>query len=172
MKFIFKQKEINAPRLRKLFGFWLFVILIFEFGFHIKSDVQWTTIENGLWLANPDTPIKSSHGDSKVTILKVDPTLFNFHLVMATEIGLEKKTVETWCKEKNLVAGINAGMFHGYTNKPKWSGLVNTGYTHNYKHLNNQNFSNDKAFIVFHPKNPKIPAFQIIDKTCQDLPSL
>ena len=137
-----------------------------------KLTIQWNTQEKGLWLANPDMPQKSSHADSKVTILKVDPTLFNFHLVMATENGLEKKTVDTWCKEKNLVAGINAGMFHGYTNKPEWSGLVNTGYTRNYKHLNNPNFSNDKAFIAFHPKDPKLPEFQIIDKTCQDLPGL
>jgi len=133
-----------------------------------NAQIQWKSLEPGLWFANPPLPTKSSHGDSKVSILKIDPSKFNFRLVLATENDLKKKPLDGWCKEKNLLAGINAGMFHGQTQHPGWKGLVNGGYTRNFTHIQYPEFTEDQDFIVFNPKNSKLPPIQILDKTCQD----
>jgi len=154
------------------------ILLFLTFGFSpMKPNQQlaqsdWINLQPGLWLRQLDMPVKSSHGDSKVTILKIDPKHFNFHLVLATENGLVKKPVDVWCETKNLLAGINAGMFHGTTSKPGWYGFVNTGYTRNYKHVHNPVQNSDNAFIVFHPKDKNLPEFQILDKTCQAVPKI
>jgi hypothetical protein len=136
------------------------------------ATVEWQKAEEGLFYAVTAMPVKSSIGDSKIHFIKIDPGKFRFELLCATENGFQKKEITKWCEARNMQAGINAGMFHGYNSIPSYQGLTNSGYTRNFSHVNNPALSSDKAFICFNPKDTSLPAFQIADRTCQNLESI
>ncbi len=105
----------------------MIILLIYSFIFGLTGNsemyaqIQWSELQQGLWLSQTPMPQKSSHADSKVTILKIDPAYFDFKLELATQNKWEKKPINEICEERKLIAGINAGMFHGQTNNPNWA---------------------------------------------------
>jgi len=138
-----------------------------------KSDpILWQKVEDGLFYSEASMPVKSSIGDSKIHFIRIDPEKFRFKLLCATENGFQKYEITKWCEAHNMLAGINAGMFHGWNAIPSYQGLTNSGYTRNFSHVNNPEFSSDKAFICFNPKDTSMPDFQIADRTCQKLESI
>lgn len=145
--------------------------LIFNFlpaGKETQSPVAWETGQDGMQFAEAELPEKSSHGDSKVRMIRFQPKNFRYSLVCATENGYKKQTIDYWAREKGAIAAINAGMFHGEHSNEKHWGLTNTGYTRNFGHINNPKINADKACICFNPKKDGLPLFQIADRTCQN----
>ncbi|MDD4890573.1 MAG: phosphodiester glycosidase family protein [Phycisphaerae bacterium] len=64
-------------------------------------------LDHGVWLS----PLRSAVGDSKIHILRVDPTKFDFRLLCGTAAKpTEPQTARQWCKSGNLVAAVNAGL--------------------------------------------------------------
>jgi uncharacterized protein YigE (DUF2233 family) len=126
-----------------------------------SSTPTWKEIDKGLFLAEFDAPIKSSFGNSKITVLKINPAYYKFSLVSAKEKNEANKTAKGWAKEKGLIAVINAGMFRD-------DGKTNTGFMQNYSFINNNKLSSDKTVIAFNRKDTTFPEFQILDLECQD----
>jgi hypothetical protein len=147
----------------------LFFVLFFLTTFGVKAqsswikEIPWTNLTDGLQYAELDAPEKSVVNDSKLTILKVDTRKFDFEFLTASEHGKQMRTAEEWGKEFNMNIIINAGMYsYNQTHS-------NKGYMKNYNHLNNPNKSAYfNAMLAMHPKDPKKPAFDIIDLTCRD----
>ena len=136
------------------------------------APVVWHQAEEGLSFAEAPLPLKSFLGDSRIHLIRIDPSKFRFKLLCATENGFQKKKIRDWCEPENMLAGVNAGMFHGYNDIESYQGLTNTGYTRNYEHVNNPTLNSDKACIFFNPKDSSLPAFQIADRTCQNIQEL
>jgi len=127
------------------------------------SEIPWKSLMNGLQYAELDAPEKSVVNDSKLTILKVDVQKFDFGFLTASEHGNQPRTAPDWASafDQNII--INAGMYK--YNKTQ----SNKGYMKNYNHLNNpvrNNYYN--ALLAMHPKDPKKPAFEIIDTYQKD----
>src|SRR5690349_17823284 len=73
----------------------------------------WETLAPGVELAEFDASLKSSVGDSRVTVLRVDVARRPVRLLSATREGLSPEpTAEEWAQLRNLLAVSNAGMFH------------------------------------------------------------
>lgn len=144
-------------------GLSIFFLLFFVFfcvnGQEIR-EIKWKTLQNGLLYCELDAPEKSILNDSKLTIIKVDPSKFSFHLLSASEHGRKSRTADEWGREFGMSIIINAGMFNpskAHTNK---------GYMRNYSHTNNSRFN--KAYNVMMALNPKDkskPSFQLFDLT-------
>lgn len=120
----------------------------------------WRELEKGLSVARFPTKKKSLHGDSKVTIVKVDLEHYALKLYTAAEYG-NFRTADQWAEEFGLQAVINTGMF-----EPDYS---STGYMKNLGKVSNPRFkSGYNVMMAFDPVAKGLPKAQIVDRKCQD----
>ncbi len=156
------QKLLPGSLKKIVTGF--FVLVLFVGAKRSQStEILWKQIDTGLYAAEIDGPHVSKYSDSKVSLLKINPSYFNFELVVSTQHDSILRTIKDWCDLQKLEGAINAGM---YSLKDHISGM---GYMQNYDHINNPKVKNDfNALAVFNPKNVSSPAFQIVDMANQD----
>ncbi|MCJ7786542.1 MAG: phosphodiester glycosidase family protein [Desulfobacterales bacterium] len=132
----------------------------------MSKNGPWRKVDNGLFLGQFDPFYESPVKDSKIIILKINPTYYSFKLLCASELGRIRLTPKEWCKKYNLIAAINAGMYQK-------DGLTNVGYMKNYSHLNNPRLNSAyKAVLAFNRVDFNAPEIQIIDLKCQDFEKL
>jgi uncharacterized protein YigE (DUF2233 family) len=129
------------------------------------AAITWREVDKGLQLGEYVSPIKSTLGDSKVTLLKISPAEFDFKLVSAKEPGERIRTASDWCGSRKLVAAVNAGMY-------REDYKTNVGYMKNYGFVNNPTLNKDNTIIAFNRKDASVPPVQIIDLQCQVWDSL
>lgn len=136
------------------------------------QNIVWKELNKGFFMAEIPLPEKSSHGDSKATVIKIDPKAYKFHLTCTTEEeDGEKKTAEQWAKEKQFLLVVNAGMFDGVNARGEEDAKTNRGLMINYKHKNNAKLNagkTQKAVLAFNPKNSNVPPVKIIDLLHED----
>ena len=75
------------------------------------GENPWREVAKGLHVATFASPRKAAMGDSKITVVRIDPGQYEFRLLCAVEHGKEKRTAKEWCQEFGLVCAINAGMY-------------------------------------------------------------
>ena len=127
----------------------------------ICAESPWRKVDEGLSVAEFDSPMKSNAQDSRITIVRIDPKLYSFKLLCASEHGRTKMTARNWCEKFSLIAAVNAGMY-------QTDGFTNVGLMKTFNHVNNARLNNlYKAVLAFNPLEPKIPEIQIIDLKCQ-----
>jgi len=125
------------------------------------SKIHWKKVDDGLFLAEYSSPKKSIVGDQKITILKIDPSKYNFNLFSAKKKGEHSNTAKQWAIQKKQIAIINAGMYQA-------DYKTNLGFMKDYNFTNNGRLNKDNTIIAFNRKDKSVPEIQIIDKTCQN----
>jgi hypothetical protein len=126
----------------------------------LRPDYTWKKLAKGIELIETDAPKRSIIGDSRLTIVRIDPRAFDFHLVTATEYKT-KKTVCEWADTFAFSVVMNAGMYE------LSNGLINRGYMKTHRHYNNRNFNPAyKAMIAMHPVDTLKQQFDILDLNC------
>ncbi len=126
-----------------------------------QEAMPWQKLDDGLHLAVYDAPKKSTDGDSKITILKIDPAVYDLNLFSAKEGKQYTKTAKEWVEEKSQIAVINAGMY-------RMDHATNLGYMKDHDFINNPKLNKDNTIAAFNRKDTTVPEFQIIDLKCQD----
>lgn len=122
----------------------------------------WETLEPGLELGVLSAPHRSSSGDSKIRILRIDPHRFELRLLNASAPGQGSSlTVHEWSHGNGLVAAINASMYD--EDHSTSMGLMLTR-----EHTNNPRLSRDKAVLAFDPQSPGMAPVKLIDRDCDD----
>lgn len=124
------------------------------------EETTWKEIDAGLHLGEISSKVKSDYGDSKITILKINPEYYNFDLIISKENGEKNKTAKEWAEARGLPAVINAGMYQSDLK-------TNIGFMKNYDFINNKNINRDNAILAFNRKDKTVPQIQIIDRKCQ-----
>ena len=125
-----------------------------------QHEVVWREVDEGLNYAEYTSPMKSNYGDNLISILKVDPSIYHLDLFSAKEPGEQVRRADEWARDKDLIAVFNAGMFLG--------DYSNAGYMRDYDFVNNASYNRDNAFAAFNPVDDSVPAFQIVDRQCED----
>jgi len=133
----------------------------------VATDVEWKPLEPGLELAVIVAPMKSTVSDSKLTVVRIDPAVRSLKLLSASEVGGAKRTAAQWAQEFHLSVVVNAAMFDIEEPQLKARYLMK-----NFDHINNPTMGAQSAFLAFNPVDGTVPPVQIIDRRCQDLPSL
>lgn len=129
-----------------------------------QQAIAWKNLEPGLDYALFDAPIKSSHADSKIDVLRISPDHFSFELQCMEQKKTGSKPMDQICKENNLLAAVNAGMF-----KLEGNFQTCTGYMKNGIYINNPTFNTSyKNVFVCNSKDTSKASASIIDVTCQD----
>jgi hypothetical protein len=131
-----------------------------------SKDDLWKRVDEGLYIGEFEPAQRSKVNDSRVTIVKIDPRVYSFKLLCASEHGGIKMTAKKWCQKHNLISAINAGMY-------QQDGIRNVGYMKNFSHINNPRLNTAyKAVLAFNPIESTLPEIQIIDLKCQDFERL
>lgn len=143
-----------------------FLLLIFIVSSNVAGqDGAWKKIDEGLYYGDFLAPIKSSTGDSRVLIVRIDPRFFEFRLLSTSELtpGSLALNVKEWAVKYKLIAAINAGMFQTDLKS-------NVGYMKNYNHLNNPRVHKTYASVfAFNPKKADLPPAMIFDTDTKDM---
>lgn len=147
--------------------YWMMGILYFLSltSFQPPSEIPWQKLDEGLFFAEYASPKRSFMGDSKITMLKIAPSEYEFVLSSVKEPNEKIKTAKQWANSHELIAVINAGMYQG-------DFKTNVGYMKNYDLVNNGRVNKDNTILAFNRKDENVPAIQIIDRTCQDWTTL
>lgn len=126
-------------------------------------EVTWELLEPGLELGTAVSPIASDAGDSRIRILRVDPTRFELQLLNASASpDGTRYTAREWSKRYGLVAAINASLYQ--TDHRTSVSLMKSRI-----HTNNPRLSRHNAVLLFDRLDATVPPMQIVDRTCRDL---
>jgi uncharacterized protein YigE (DUF2233 family) len=131
-----------------------------------QGHSPWRKLDEGLHVGQFTAPRKSHAGDSRITVIRVDPEHFRFRVLSAAQGDSTSRTVRQWCERHSLVGAINAGMYaKDY--------LTHVGYMKNEGRVLSRSVRRDyKAAFVCDPVTPGKPSAQIVDFECQDFAAL
>lgn len=123
---------------------------------------QWVELTKGMEYREIDAPKKSFIGDSKISILRMDPQLFHFDLYTATQFDSVPRDLHTWADTFDLLVAFNAGMYN--LARP----LQSRAYLKSGAHLNNGKLlENFNLMLALGPKpNSQRSNIEVLDLTC------
>jgi hypothetical protein len=139
--------------------------LLLTISLHIgtgNAASPWTTLEPGLELGEFYGKTPSLFSSGKITILRMDPELWEIKLYTRQEFGYEKNIpAREWSRRHQLIAAINAGMYlqDQYTH---------VGYLQAGELTQSTRISSYQSLAAFSPRVDGIPAFRIFDLDEQD----
>jgi hypothetical protein len=109
-----------------------------------------------------NAPKKSFIGDSKISILRMDPQQFHFDLFTATQYDSLPRDLHTWADTFDLLVAFNAGMYN--LARP----LQSRAYLKSGAHLNNGKIlENFNLMLALGPKpNSQRSNIEVLDLTC------
>lgn len=99
----------------------------------------------------------SAVGDSRITVLRIDPARWDLDLVGQSRTGAAAgRTAKQWSTEHRLTAAINAGMFAA-------DFKTHVGYMRAGGHVNNGKVNGYQSVAAFDPRRKGLPGFRIFD---------
>jgi hypothetical protein len=118
----------------------------------------WTTLEPGLELGVFEAAERAPVGDSRITVLRIDPARWDLELVGVDEdAGSAPRTARDWCRAHDLAAAINAGMF-------AIDHATHVGYLRSRGRVRNGHVSRFESVAAFDPvAGAGQPRFRIFD---------
>lgn len=127
---------------------------------------DWVLLAAGLDLGTFAGPHRSSHGDSTITVLRIDPASWDLKLLNASAPGEgQARTVKDWVtRTPGAVAGINASMFH--------HGGASVSLMRTRTHVNSKTLTKDNAILAFDPLSAGLAPVRILDRTCENTTAL
>lgn len=159
---------------RVFFAVWIVVgmLVLCLLGALVPSPVgsyaesgPWREVAVGLYVGEFASPFSQDSSGAGITVVRIDPKYYSFRLLAASEHGRQRMTIKEWCRNHDLVAAVNAGMFQE-------DGITSVGYMKNFSHINNPRVSRENTFLAFNPTTPDEPEIRIIDRECEDFNAL
>lgn len=121
------------------------------------ADSLWIEIDSGLQYAQFPVSPPSTTGESRIDIIRIDPHLYSLEILMISETGAYSLTAEEWCRQYELVAAINAGMF-------QQDFRTHVGYLRHHDHVNSsRRVSKYLSAAAADPIDSTLPPFRIFD---------
>ena len=120
------------------------------------ADV-WQELETGLEIAHFDSRTRTVSAKGDLMVLRVEPRIFSLQL-LATDrkAGKPGRNVAQWCRDKGLIAAINAGMYQAdmrtHVGFCQVDGKVINGFANDYL-----------SVAAFGPVDVADPPFRIFD---------
>jgi hypothetical protein len=122
-----------------------------------KVASPWRTLAPGMELGTFATTVSSEHGESFITVLRIDPALWDLEFTgLSRTGGSTGQTAKRWSEDYKLSAATNAGMF-GEDYK------THVGYLRFREHVNNGGVNVYQSVAAFDPRREGLPRFRIFD---------
>jgi hypothetical protein len=127
------------------------------------AATPWQTLAPGVELGSFEARAASEYGDSRITILRIDPTLWDLTVAGITLSGeSEGMTASEWSQRYDLAAAINAGMF-------STDYRTHVGYLRFRDHVNNGEVKDYQSVAAFDSRKAHLPPFRIFDLDAPDV---
>jgi len=119
---------------------------------------DWKTLAPGMDLKYATAKNASSIGDSRIVILRMDPSLWQLEAVGITQTSeTAGHTARAWSQSRNFSAAINAGMF-------ATDYKTHLGYMGSPRNINNAHSNAYQSVAAFEPRDSQShPLFHIFD---------
>jgi len=123
-----------------------------------RPALDWKGIAPGMDLRYVTAKKPSSVGDSRIVILRLDPSQWRLEAVGITQTGESTgHTARDWSRSHNFSAAINAGMFDK-------DYKTHLGYMGSPSHINNSHRNAYQSVAAFEPRDSQFhPRFRIFD---------
>jgi Phosphodiester glycosidase len=133
----------------------------------LAPGAGWHSLEAGLDLGEFTAPSPSAAGDSRITVVRIDPARFKLMLLSVVDLALPSPLgIDSWTTRYHLSAAINGGMFER-------DHRTTTGYARIGKTTVNPTWKPTyQAFLALGPDNGRLPAAAILDPECDDVRGL
>lgn len=129
----------------------------------VVDYANWTSLTKGMEYREMTAPIKSSIGDSKISILRMERGLFDFNIFSATKFDSIPRDLHNWADTFDLNVVFNAGMYN--LSKP----LKSRAYLKTDGHINNGTvIENFNLMLAMSPTVKKRDNVEILDLTCEN----
>jgi hypothetical protein len=141
-----------------------FAVCLFAAGLTAAAPTRdpWRTLSPGLDVADLASPLASSHGDSTITVVRLDPERFELRLLSAKLLKLEHPlTAKEWVTRYGMTGAINASMY----DKDLMSSVA---YMKGPEGVNNARWTKDNAVFLARPRRAGLPPVRIADRACED----
>jgi hypothetical protein len=122
------------------------------------APAVWQQIAPGMDIHYITAKSKSIEGDSKITVVRIDPDKWELVFIGISQPGEESlKTAREWCESHKLTAAINAGMF-------ATDYRTHIGYLRFRDHIYCGSINKYQSVLAFdHKEGKEIPPFRIFD---------
>jgi uncharacterized protein YigE (DUF2233 family) len=135
----------------------LAVVLVLKANSTGDAASPWQVLAPGMELRVLTATTPSSTGDSRITVLRIDPELWQLEFMGISRTGeASGHTGRKWCEKYKLAAAINAGMFDT-------DYKTHLGYLAAAHHLNNGRINQYRSVAAFDPRRESVPRFHIFD---------
>jgi hypothetical protein len=130
--------------------------LLFIFSLFAEED-NWRLLDDGLDLFQTQAIKKTEMDDSKITVFRIDPSKYELKLFTSDSIDSPRNlTAKQWCEKLNLVAAINAGMYHQ-------DHKTHVGYMKSSGRVLSPTINHYQSAALFNPIHDSLTPFKIID---------
>ncbi|MFN5985131.1 MAG: hypothetical protein ACK46Y_00150 [Fluviicola sp.] len=120
--------------------------------------VQWEKVGNGVEFCETDAPKASFIGDSRITMLKINPGKVDFDLFCSTQLDKKPRPVNVWADTMDLDIVFNAGMYD--MAKP----LISRGLLKNKGHVNQKELAPEwNTMFAINPKDSTKKDVSLVD---------
>jgi len=137
-------------------GLTILSLLLLCLSLHAEKK-SWQQLDDGLDLLQSQLSKKSEIGDSKITVLRIDPSKYEIKLYSSDSIdAVRNLTTKQWSEKFNLVAAINAGMYHQ-------DHKTHVGYMKSSGHILSPVINRYQSAALFNPTHDSLARFKIID---------
>jgi hypothetical protein len=127
----------------------------------VATPNAWRSLAPGLEVADFASPVPSSHGDSRATVVRVDPAHYEFRLLSAKLLGLRQNlTAPDWVSKYAVTGVINASMY-------REDHLTSVAFMQSGDKVNNGHWTKDNAVFLAAPRDPSLAAVRIADRSCE-----
>lgn len=150
----------------------LFLAVFILAATNLQSDAppEWKQLAPGLDLAIFKARHPATLGDSKITVLRIDPNSWNLEFAGLSQNGGDRNgyTARGWCAKNNFTAAINAGMFQ------EGDGRTHVGYLRSGDHVNSRRITSYQSVTAFGPRTAGKPRFHMFDlqKPAIEIPTI
>jgi len=116
----------------------------------------WVEVDKGLFVGEFNAPGMLIATKPRITIIKIDPSYFDFHLLSTSEKKHDPLTTAQWCQKYNLLGAINAGMY-------QIDLKTHAGYMKNFSHVNNPSLNAYHSVLAFNPIDDCLASIRLFD---------
>ena len=123
-----------------------------------EADSGWQTLAPGMDIRRVQSRKESLLGDSRITVLRIDPGLWELEITGTFQTGeAAGHTAREWSRKQKYTAVINAGMFES-------DGKTHLGYMRSRDRVFNGKVNAYQSVLAFDAREGKtVPDFQIFD---------
>jgi Phosphodiester glycosidase len=124
----------------------------------VEAGSDWQTLARGMEIRRVQSRKQSLLGDSKITVLRMDPALWELDVTGVSQSGeVTGHTAREWSQMRKYMAVINAGMFAS-------DGKTHVGYLRSRDRVFNEKVNAYQSVLAFDPRGGKtVPGFRIFD---------